>query len=117
MTFIPRKGNILLSDPFLADPNFARTVVLLCDHNEEGSFGFVLNKPSEYTLDMVVSEMESHENSIFIGGPVQKNTLHFLHTLGERLTGAEKITDEVFWSGDFEELKALMLIIVGIFAR
>lgn len=110
MTFNPQKGNILLSDPFLNDPNFTRSVVLLCDHNEEGSFGFVLNRPSEYTLDMVMSEMESHENPIFIGGPVQKNTLHFLHTIGERLTGAESILNDIYWSGDFEELKALMLI-------
>ncbi|MDQ3393034.1 MAG: YqgE/AlgH family protein, partial [Bacteroidota bacterium] len=44
-TFEPQKGRLLISEPFLPDPNFERTVILLCEHNDQGSFGFVLNKP------------------------------------------------------------------------
>ena len=47
----PAPGILLIADPFLKDPNFMRTVVFLCEHQDEGSFGFVLNKNYEYSLD------------------------------------------------------------------
>ena len=40
----PASGILLISDPFLRDPNFMRTVVLLCEHDEAGSFGLVINR-------------------------------------------------------------------------
>ena len=48
---IPGAGVLLIADPFLKDPNFRRTVVFLCEHQNEGSFGFVLNRNYEFTLD------------------------------------------------------------------
>lgn len=98
----PEKGRLLISEPFLPDPNFERTVVLLCEHNEEGSFGFVMNKPSIISVNEVVEEMRIEE-TIYIGGPVQQDTLHFLHRNTE-LENAVKIRDEIYWGGDFENL-------------
>ena len=52
----PKKGDLLISEPFLADPNFVRTVILLCEHNEEGSFGFVLNKLANVKLRVLIKK-------------------------------------------------------------
>jgi putative transcriptional regulator len=99
----PEKGRLLISEPFLPDPNFERTVVLLCEHNEEGSFGFVLNKPSILKVNEVMEDIAVFENIVYVGGPVQQDTLHFIHRNAE-VTNAVEIAGHVFWGGDFENL-------------
>ena len=74
----PGPGILLIADPFLKDPNFLRTVVFLCEHKEDGSFGFVLNRQYENTLDELIPELEGHKIPVFYGGPVQVDTIHFL---------------------------------------
>ena len=83
----PASGILLIADPFLKDPNFLRTVVLLCEHQTEGSFGFVLNRPIQNTLDELIPELEGHPIPVFDGGPVQKDSLHFLHQLPDEIPG------------------------------
>jgi putative transcriptional regulator len=66
---------LLLSMPQLLDPNFARTVVLLCEHSDEGAFGLVVNRPAETTAAEAV-QMEpgvEHPNDmpLLLGGPVE----------------------------------------------
>ena len=95
-------GILLIADPFLKDPNFKRTVVFLCEHQEEGSFGFVLNKSYEYTLNELVSGLDDLKIPVFYGGPVQIDTIHFLHQYPELIPGGYEITDGIFWGGDFE---------------
>lgn len=102
-------GILLIAEPFLKDPNFMRTVILLCDHQEEGSFGFVLNKHFKYTLDELIPELEGMKIPVFSGGPVQEDTLHFLHTCPEKLPGSHEIGDGIYWGGDFEMMKDLLL--------
>jgi putative transcriptional regulator len=97
------KGRLLISEPFLPDPNFERTVVLLCEHNDEGSFGFVLNKPAIVKVNDVMEELKNFSHDIFIGGPVQQDTLHFIHRNREIESGAEVIKD-IFWGGNFENV-------------
>lgn len=99
----PEKGRLLISEPFLPDPNFERTVVLLCEHNEEGSFGFVVNKPSILKVNEVMEEMKRLDDIVFVGGPVQQDTLHFLHR-NTSIENAVKIRDDIFWGGDFESV-------------
>lgn len=90
----------------MTDPNFERSVVLLCEHQyREGSFGLVLNKPSEYALDDVVDDFY-YDGKLYIGGPVEQNTLHYIHTFAE-LKNAVPLGDGVYWGGDYEELRAL----------
>lgn len=103
----PSKGKILVSEPYLPDPNFERSIVLLCEHNEMGSFGFVLNKPSLAMLGDVMEGLEQFNATVFVGGPVQQDTLHYLHRCGD-LSGAIQITDDVYWGGDFDNLKFLI---------
>jgi putative transcriptional regulator len=102
----PEKGRLLVSEPFLPDPNFERTVVLLCEHNEEGSFGFVLNKPSILKVNEVMEDITALDNIVYIGGPVQQDTLHFIHRHGE-LEKAVEIVDQIYWGGAFENLMLL----------
>jgi putative transcriptional regulator len=102
------KGKLLISEPFLNDPNFERTVILLCEFNQEGAFGFVLNKPTILKLSDVIDEEYRIDAPVFIGGPVEQDTLHYLHTLGDKLEGSVKVTNNVYWTGSFEKLKELI---------
>lgn len=104
----PVTGALLIADPFLKDPHFMRTVVFLCEHRDEGSFGFVLNKKLEITLGQVVPELEDCALPVYYGGPVQNDTLHFLHCYPNLLTGSIEVTDNVYWGGDFETLTGMI---------
>jgi|SRR6478609_7319655 len=103
----PEKGRLLVSEPFLPDPNFERTIVLLCEHNDDGSFGFVLNKPSLVQIGDVIGDLADFSFPVYMGGPVQQDTLHYIHRLPD-LKDSIKITDEIFWGGDFEKLTFLI---------
>lgn len=104
----PAPGILLIADPFLKDPNFLRSVVLLCEHQTEGSFGFVLNRRIAFTLDELVPELEGHPLPVYEGGPVQKNSLHFLHQMPAEIPGGQEVVKGVYWGGDFEVLTELI---------
>jgi len=104
----PGPGILLIAEPFLKDPNFMRTVVLLCDHQEEGSFGFVLNKLFNHTLDELMNGVGELKLPVFYGGPVQMDTLHFLHQYPEKIPGSYEILDGICWGGDFDTAIALL---------
>ena len=104
----PEKGRLLISEPYLPDPNFQRSVVLLCEHNEEGSFGFVLNRPANLQLREVMELDDEFDAGVFVGGPVQQDTLHFLHTIGEKLEGSASVLDGLYWGGDFDQLSLML---------
>jgi putative transcriptional regulator len=104
----PEKGRILISEPFLNDPNFKRTIILLSEHTEEGSVGFVLNKPTEYKLNDVVEDFPEFDAAVFYGGPVQLNTLQFLYKGENIIEGSMEILPGLFWGGSFDILKTLI---------
>lgn len=104
----PRPGILLIAPPVLEDPNFRRTVVLLCEHGEEGSFGLILNRPLDLQLSDVMEEIVVYDDTINLGGPVHRNTLHFLHRYDEALPDAITLPNGVQWGGDFDTLRALM---------
>lgn len=103
----PEKGRLLISEPFLPDPNFERTIILLCENNSEGSFGFVLNKPATVNVSDVMEDIKDFHTPAMVGGPVQQDTLHYLHRY-QGLEGAVEIVDGVFWGGSFEKLLFLL---------
>lgn len=108
----PGAGILLIADPFLQDPNFKRTVVILCDHQDgEGSFGFVLNRAYEHSLNELVTAAEDLNLPVYYGGPVQMDTVHFLHQYPDLIPGGTEITKGIFWGGDFST--ALELIRSG----
>lgn len=100
----PKAGKLLISEPFMGDENFDRTVILLCEHNANGSFGLILNQQTKFKLTDVIDNNYS-EQPIFTGGPVQQNTLHFLHRLGQEVNNTLKVAEDIFWGGDFEQIK------------
>lgn len=100
----PSRGTLLIANPFLKDPNFSRTVIFLCEHTGEGSFGFVLNKKFPKTLTELLPDLSLKAFPVFQGGPVQKDALHFLHQYPELVGGGEKVLPNVYWGGNFESL-------------
>ena len=104
----PAPGILLIADPFLKDPNFLRTVVFLCEHREEGSFGFVLNRQYQNTLDELIPELDGHKIPVFYGGPVQVDTIHFLHQYPEEIPGSQEVFKGVFWGGEFDTVVNLI---------
>ena len=104
----PKRGRLLVSEPYLPDPYFRRTVVLLCEHNAEGSFGFVLNRYIDMGVNDLMENMPVIKSRISIGGPVQSGNLYYLHTLGRHIEGSLEVVDGVHMGGDFEQMRAML---------
>ena len=107
---LPAQGSILISEPFLQDAYFQRSVVLLVEHNTQGSMGFVLNKKTDLIVNTFFPELEEYpEIPIYLGGPVSANRLFFIHSLGDLIVpDSVKIKDRLYFDGDFEALKPYM---------
>jgi putative transcriptional regulator len=102
---VASKGKVLIAEPFLNDTYFKRSVVFITEHNQEGSVGFVLNKPVDLKVQDVIQNFPFIDAGISIGGPVNTNTLHYIHTLGDLLPESINVLDNIYWGGDFETLK------------
>ncbi len=100
----PQKGKLLIAEPTLTgDVSFNRSVVLLAEHSEHGSVGFILNKPLEYNINDLVNEIEI-PFPVFNGGPVEQDNLYFIHKVPHLIPNSIEISDGIFWGGDFENL-------------
>jgi len=104
----PAAGILLIADPFLKDPNFMRTVVFLTEHRDEGTVGFVINRQYENTLDELIPELGGHKLPVFYGGPVQMNTIHFLHRYPQEIPGGVEVMDGIYWGGEFDNVIELI---------
>ena len=105
---LPKQGRILISEPLLTDTYFKRAVVLITEYSEDGAVGFVLNKSIDISLNDVLSDFPDFEAKVYVGGPVAKDTIHFLHTLGELIPNSVHVIDNIYWGGDFDSLKELI---------
>ncbi len=99
-----KKGSIIFSQPLMDDHNFKRSIILICEHNTDGSYGYKLNdKIDSNTLDVGVEFPVSEK--LYFGGPVDQNYLNFIHNddtnSGEKL----KIYDNIFLGGNYNEFK------------
>ncbi len=104
----PKKGKLLIAEPSLTgDVSFNRSVVLLAEHNAEGSIGFILNKPLDYNVSDLVSEIEL-PFQVYNGGPVEQDNLYFIHKVPHLIDNSIEIANGIFWGGDFD--KAIVLI-------
>ncbi|MCS7081923.1 MAG: YqgE/AlgH family protein [Bacteroidetes bacterium] len=103
-----RAGLLLIAQPLLWDPNFRRTVVLLCEHDASGSWGLVLNRRLPITLREAAPAYFERDLPLFYGGPVQPNTLHYVHRYGELMEGAHRVSEGIYWGGSLETLQALL---------
>lgn len=105
---IPDAGKVLISEPFLFDPHFKRTVVLLVEHSEDGSIGFILNRPANLPIHKIVEDFPTFDSIAHIGGPVNQDNLFFIHCRPDILEDGAEIIPGLFWGGDFEQLKYLV---------
>lgn len=105
----PKTGNILISEPLMNDFHFGRSVVLLVDHEAtEGSFGVIINKKLNVSVNHIVDDFADFEAPVYLGGPVCDNQIFFIHTLGELIPDSCAIIDGLYWGGDLETLKTLI---------
>lgn len=103
----PKKGRLLITEPFLETEYFHRTVILLCEHNEDGTFGFVLNNYVNVDLSQFEG-MPEFDTRISMGGPVSTKNLYYIHTLGDKLPESIQVSGNLYAGGDFEILKELI---------
>lgn len=98
-------GSLIIAEPFLGDPNFERSVALICQHNAEGAFGLVLSQPTDYTLKDALEEEDIFRKlPLYVGGPVEQNSLHFIHRLASPLEGSLELLPGLFWGGNYEQI-------------
>lgn len=103
-----QKGNLLVAEPsVLTDSSFNRAIIILTEHNEEGSVGFVLNKQSEYLVKDLVFEIDC-DFRVYIGGPVENDNLYFIHSLPHLIPESIEISKGIYWGGNYEAVKAYL---------
>ncbi len=99
---------MLISDPFLNDAYFKRSVVFLTEHSQKGSVGFVLNKPVDVAINEILADFPSVDTSISVGGPVGTNSVHYIHSMGDLIPNSVKVIDNIWWGGDIDVVKQLI---------
>lgn len=108
ITAKPKKGHLLIAEPsIVGDLSFNRSVILLADYNDEGSIGFILNKPLEYSLNDLIPETEANFK-VHNGGPVEQDNLYFIHKVPQLIPDSIEISNGVFWGGNFEIVLTLL---------
>ena len=103
-----KKGKLLISEPSLIDTTFFKSIVLITHHCYDESIGLGINHKTKIKLHEVITNIPTDDFPVYIGGPVEKNTIHFIHTLGEIIPNTQKIIEGLYWGGDFETIITLM---------
>ncbi len=107
-TMQPKKGDLLFAEPsIIGDASFNRSIVLLAEYTSEGSIGFILNKPLDYTINDLIPEIEA-EFKVFNGGPVEQDNLYFIHKVPELIPNSIEISLGIYWGGDFNVVSDLI---------
>ena len=105
---LPEKGKILISEPFLPDTFFNRSIVYLTDHTPQGSVGFILNKKLDLQVSAAIEGFEGWDENLSLGGPVAPDTLHYLHNLGDLIPKSVLVEGNIFWGGDIDSIRELI---------
>jgi putative transcriptional regulator len=109
MTYLkPLKGRLLIAEPsILNDSSFNRSIILITEHTESNSVGFILNRPLEYTLQDLLPEINS-DFTVYHGGPVEQDNLYFVHKVPELIPESIEVANGIFWGGNFDTLRQLL---------
>ena len=105
----PKPGSILVSEPFLSDDYFSRSVIFLCDHSPEGSYGFVLNKYVKNEIGDFIPDFPPIEMKLSLGGPVETSNLFYIHSMGDEIANSHPCANDLFIGGNFEAVKDLFV--------
>ena len=106
------KGSLLIANPVLPDPNFSRTVILLCNHNDQGSFGLVINRSTQLKAPDLFSDIDilrSYNTKIYMGGPVSQSMVFYLYRSAKDVIDLDKICSGVHLGSNLETLESLYL--------
>ena len=103
---IPERGKILISEPFLSDIFFYRSIVYLTDHSSKGSVGFILNKELDIKVSDALEGFDECDATLYMGGPVAPDTLHYIHSLGKMIPNSLEINNNIFWGGDIDVIRS-----------
>ncbi len=102
------KGKLLIAEPsILSDSSFNRAIVLLTEHTENSSVGFILNRPLNYSLKDLIPDIDC-SFPIYQGGPVEQDNLYFVHKIPELIPESIEVSNGIFWGGNFSSLKDLL---------
>lgn len=104
----PQKGTLLLAEPFMESPEFKRSVILLAEHNDKGTMGFIINRKLNVSPSQAIDNFPEFDDELYYGGPVNSDQLFYLHTKPELLEGSLEITPGIYMGGDYETLKNLI---------
>ena len=107
-TLNPVIGDVLISEPFMNDFYFRRSVILLIDHNEEGSLGVIINKRLTIPFNEIVQGFPEFNADVYLGGPVETDRIFFIHTVGEMIPDSHLISNGLYWSGNISVLKSMI---------
>lgn len=103
------QNKILVAQPYLQDPFFRRSVILMAEHNEEGSIGFVMNKPLKMKVKDLLTNLKEADYPLYHGGPVAQDQLFFIHRLSDKIGESVYIGDEHYWNGNYGDLISLIV--------
>ncbi|WP_237588853.1 YqgE/AlgH family protein [Polaribacter sargassicola] len=102
------KGKLLIAEPtILNDNSFNRAIILLTEHSNNNSVGFILNRPLNYTVNDLLPELNCNL-PIYQGGPVEQDNLYFIHSIPELIPDSIEVENGIFWGGNFESLRNLI---------
>lgn len=104
----PKKGSILISDPFLADGYFTRSVVILCDYSNDGSFGLVLTNYLEIDFSTIDASFPIPNAKVSVGGPVDTEHLFYIHQFGSAIEESILIKENLYFGGNYSQLQQLL---------
>lgn len=105
---IPEKGKILISEPFLPDTFFNRSIVYLTDHTPQGSVGFILNKKLDLKVSAAMEDFDGWDEDLNMGGPVAPDTLHYLHNIADLIPNSMLVEGNIYWGGDIDTIRELI---------
>jgi putative transcriptional regulator len=110
-------NHFLIAMPSMNDPIFGGTVVYICEHNDKGVLGVVINKPTDMTMDVLFDRIDLKvtdtlrpnvvDEPIMFGGPVQDDRGFVLHSPGGRYSSSLSVTDEVAFTTSIDVLEAV----------
>src|SRR5262245_22598602 len=100
-------GTLLAAFPDMLDPNFMHSVVLICQHTDQGAYGMITNRATKFTVKELLPEhplLGSSSFPVFLGGPVDHRTLQFVHIVPEAIPGGISIDGKLWLGGDLDAL-------------
>ena len=103
----PQQGIILISEPSLRDFYFRQSIVLLAEHNDEGSFGIIINKPIDARLNDIIKDFPDFNAPVYLGGPVKTDSIFFVHTKPD-IEESLQIMKGLYWGGDIEIVREMI---------